>query len=63
MIGCQTTEINSVNNKDFPKQEHNGLAIRLIFTEEPNREAPALIGQLLRKSYFNHISSESEREQ
>jgi len=34
-------------------------SIRLVFSEEQNLEAPALIRELLRNSYFNRISSES----
>ncbi len=43
----------------IPEQTFEKANIRLSFSAEPNREAPALIRELFRHSYLNRLSSES----
>lgn len=46
----------------IPDLKYDGALIRLIFSTEPNQKAPALIRELLRKSYINRLASESRRD-
>ena len=60
---AQTADGNRDGGIAFHIQNQDGVSIRLIFSEKPNSEAPALISELLRNSYFNRLSSESRCEQ
>ncbi len=46
----------------IPDQECDGVSIRLKFSTEVNHQAPAVIRELLRKSYINRLASEGRYE-
>lgn len=47
----------------IPDQKYDGITVRLAFSMEPNREVPAMIGDLLRKSYLRRMASAGRCEQ
>lgn len=47
----------------FPDQKDDNVSIQLRFSDEPNREVPRLVREILRSSYIKRLSSESRCEQ
>ena len=50
---------NSIDSRAIRRDD---ISIKLVFSKEPDQKAPGLIRELLKKSYFDHLVSESRDE-
>ena len=55
-------EPNMANGLEGHALKSDNISIRLVFSEEPDRKAPALIRELLQRSYINRLAAESRSE-
>lgn len=62
MNELHSVEPNMANGLEGHGPRTDNISIRLVFSEEPDRKAPALIRELLQRSYINRLAAESRSE-